>query len=248
VPRSLRQSLPENEGLAFIGETPWPPAQVSTSEAQSLLKARNPTGRPNADVLRQLVGCHAGQLTEQFQVDFPHHFSAQEAALYLKPFEKLSTARTASWLNPNAKPGLRTAVARLERYLATPFAAETPSWDWIDSHLLPDNSLLVIARDDDFTHGVLQSRLFQAWWQHWFALRPTPEIVMSFPFPWPPATLLSALTRTQEEHRLAIARAIRAGTQPSLDAAVTASYSWSDELSHEDAIAELSALHRRRDG
>ncbi|MDQ5977239.1 MAG: hypothetical protein QG602_211, partial [Verrucomicrobiota bacterium] len=45
-------ALPENANLAFLGETAWPPAQLTDHEARKLLEAENACGRPNIDVLR----------------------------------------------------------------------------------------------------------------------------------------------------------------------------------------------------
>ncbi|MEO6996226.1 MAG: hypothetical protein ABI273_21665 [Lacunisphaera sp.] len=246
MPAWLPSSLSENHELAFVGETPWPPAQTTPAEARTLLAARNPTGRPNADVVRHLVGCQNERRHESIQIDFPHYFSAQEAALYVQPFARLTQSRISAWQNPNANSGMRTALAKRERYLATPFNSDVPTWDWIESHFLPDDTLLAVARDDDFTHGVLQSHAFLIWWRRWLPAISTTEIVRSFPFPWPPATTLSALTRAQEEHRLAIARAVRSGAQASLDAAVVAAYGWPNDLSDDATLAELAALHRQR--
>ncbi len=246
MPAWLPSSLSENPELAFVGETPWPPAQITPNEARAVLAARNPTGRPNADVVRHLVGCQNERRNESIQIDFPHYFSAQEAALYLQPFANLTQNKNSSWQNPNAKTELRTALAKRERYLATPFKSDVPAWDWIESNFLPDDTLLAVARDDDFTHGVLQSSVFLAWWRHWFTSLSTVEIVVSFPFPWPPATTLSALTRVQEEHRLAIARAVRSGAQAALDAAVVSAYGWPNDLSNDATMTELTTLHRRR--
>ena len=246
MPAWLPSPLSENENLAFAGETPWRPAQITPAEARTILAARNPTGRPNADVVRHLVGCQNERRNEYIQIDFPHHFSAQEAALYVKPFTKLTQNEIGPWQNPNAKIGMRTALAKLERYLTTPFDSTVPAWDWIESQLVPDDTLLVVARDDDLTHGVLQSHSFLIWWRCWLPSLSIVEIVTSFPFPWPPATTLSALSRAQEEHRLAIARAARSGAQASLDAAVIAAYGWPDDLSDDVTMAELAALHRHR--
>jgi len=258
LPEPRPSLLAENIGLAFIGEKPWPPAQLTARQAKSFEAARNPSGRPNSDVIRHLVGFDSGHLQETIQVDFPPHFTEQEAALYLKPFSLLraepstvganllATPQITGWLNPHAQPDLRTALARLDRYLATPLAAENPSWDWIDSQRPPDATLLVIARDDDFTHGLLQSRVFAAWWHAWARQLSPTEIVEAFPFPWPPVTLLSALTRTQEEHRLAVARSARTGEQDSLDGAVASAYGWPGDLADEELVANLTTLNRQR--
>lgn len=249
IPAAIRP-LPENAGLAFVGEPSWLPAVVTAAQAHAIEAARNPTGRPNNDVLRRFIGFKSGRTHEHRQIDFPAHFTAQEAALYLEPSRQLR-ARLRNpvgpwWLNPHAQPELRTSLARLERYLATPLAAKEPTWDWIDSNLLPDDSLLVVARDDDFTHGLLSSRPFQLWWrQHSSNFSPT-MIVAAFPFPWPPATLLSSLTRTQEEQRLALARAARGADLEQLNSAAAAAYDWPADLPDDELLARLSALNRSR--
>lgn len=243
-------SLRENAGLAFVGETLWDAARLTTRQAKTFHAASNPTGRPNSDVIRRLVGVASGVAEEYIQIDFPAHFNEQEANLYLKPASHLRSKQSESnpawWLNPHANSALRTAVARLDRYLATPLNAETPVWDWVESECLPAASLLAIARDDDFAHGVLQSRFFTLWWHARSRQLFPREIVESFPFPWPPATLLSALTRTQEEHRLGIARAARSGAQDQLDLAVAAAYEGLNEITDRDFAVRLEKLNRQR--
>ncbi len=244
--------LPENAGLAFLGEERWKAAQLTARDARAFSESTNPTGRPNADALRRFLGFAAGRINQHTHVDFALHFTEQEAALYLKPFAKLHSSQKNPgktwWLNPHAQPALRTALARLERYLATPLAAKNPAWDWIDSQVLPDASLLAVARDDDFTHGLLQSRFFDRWWRKYSPRLSPLDIVTAFPFPWPPATLLSSLSRAQEEQRHAIARTARSGEQDQLNAAVATAYGWPGDLADEEIIACLIELNRERSG
>lgn len=158
------QPLPENAGLAFIGEIEWLPAVITARQAETLAAVRNPAGRPNSDVLRSFVGKTKRHLHEHWQIDFPAHYREQEAALHEKPFALLGknvvTKSGSWWINPHAQPPLRHALARLDRFLATAIDASEPTWSWFGSEHLPDASLLVVARDDDFTHAVLQSAAF----------------------------------------------------------------------------------------
>lgn len=235
--------LPENAGLAFLGEVTWPPAQLTDREAKKLLAAANACGRPNIDVLRGHLAVVDGEPVESCQVDFPAYFTAQEAALYEQPFALLQK-RAGTWVNPHTNPALRRALARVSRWLALPADATAPDWRWIEEELLPDASLLVVARDDDFTHGVLSSRPFALWWtQH--GGQPV-FAVESFPFPWPPATPLGALSKTQEEHRHSIVRATRAGNTDALNAAVLTAYGWAADLDDAELLEKLAALNRAR--
>jgi len=141
---------------------------------------------------------------------------------------------------------LRATLARRERFLATPVGADPPAFVWFDSTIIPDDTLIAVARDDDFTHGILQSRAFSLWWRRVHSRRTPTLALKSFPFPWPPATGLSALTAAQEEHRHAIARAAR-GTDPDqLNAAVAAAYGWPADLADDDLLTRLLELNRAR--
>ena len=125
-------------------------------------------------------------------------------------------------------------------------AAQTPDWVWVEDELLPDASLVVVAREDDFTHGVLSSAVFAAWFNAFRRTLPLEHIVESFPFPWPPATTLNALTAAQEESRHAVARAVRAGNFAHLNEAVAQAYGWTTNLSDDEVLERLRAIHRSR--
>lgn len=222
------------------------PAQVSELEARRLLGLANACGRPNADVLRRRLAVVDGQPVESWQIDFPEHFALQEAVLYEAPFALLCRHYAQVGVSPHYNSALRLALARVSRWLAMPADADAPDWRWIEEDLLPDASLLVVPRDDDFTHGVLDSSAFALWHAaHRLQLTP-PDLVCSFPFPWPPGTALSTLTKAQEEQRLAIVRATRSGNADDLDAAVLAAYGWPTDILDGDLLAHLSALHQAR--
>jgi len=105
-----------------------------------------------------------------------------------------------------------------------------------------------VARDDDFTKGILQSRPFALWWSQLKMPRAAPLAVESFPFPWPPATALSALTAAQEEQRHAIARAARNSDVEQLNSAVLTAYGWPTELDDQALLDKLAGLNRTRSG
>ena len=239
---ALPKPLVENAGLAFSGERPWPAAQLNDVQAEKLAAAVNRCGRPNSDVLRRRLAVVDGTPAENWQLDFPTHFTDQEAALYEQPFGRLAGA----WRNPQAQPELRRALARLSRYLAMPADAERPDWVWVEDERLPDASLVVVAREDDFMHGLLSSAPFAAWHAAHRATLPPDRVVESFPFPWPPSTSLNALTSAQEESRHAVARAIRAGNVDALNEAVARAYGWPAGEGGAEALERLTSLHSQR--
>jgi hypothetical protein len=241
---ALPKSLVENAGLVFAGEHAWPLAQLGDGQAEKLAAAANRCGRPNSDVLRRRLAVVDGAPVESWQIDFPTHFTGQEAALYEQPFARLSDA--GPWQNPHANPDLRRALARLTRYLAMPVDAETPDWVWVEDELLPDASLVVVAREDDFTHGILSSAAFAAWHTAYCPVMPPNRLVESFPFPWALSAGLNALTAAQEESRHAVARAIRTGNVDALNEAVARAYSWPVELAGAELVERISILHQKR--
>jgi hypothetical protein len=230
--------LPENLPYAFAGETMDARLVVDARRANRWLAARNPTGRANADVLRETVGLSSGgRLRRRWIIDFPAELSPRERALYALPSAALrdlpQTTRATE---------LRAALARLDRYLAAP-AENALGFEWIESGLLPDSSLVVWARDDDFSAGILNSPLFGLWLdaQRGALL----AALRSFPFPWKPGTPLGALNREQEEHRHAVAKAARAENVDDLNRTVLACYGWRDD--GDAALFELlRILHGRR--
>lgn len=242
--------LPENSGLAFTGEAEWLPAVITARQEQTLAVARHPTGRPNRDVLRSFVGRTGKRLREHWQIDFPAHYREQEAALHETPFALLGKNVKATsgswWINPHAQPALRHALARLDRFLATALDSPEPSWSWFESEHLPDASLLVVARDDDFTHAVLQSTAFASWWHAHFRKAAPAQVIESFPFPWPPATPLGSLTKAQQEIRSSAARAVQNHDAEKKDSTVIAAYGWRYSFGSDELLPALTSLHHRR--
>ena len=55
------------------------------------------------------------------------------------------------------------ALNQLSRFLATPTVAKHRLFAWYDARVCPDHQLIVIARDDDTTFGILHSRFHEVW-------------------------------------------------------------------------------------
>lgn len=237
--------LPGNRLLAFVGERVSSAYRVDARRAAALLRTRNPHGKPNADILRRTLNADGA---ESWLIDFPADMDAREATLYEAPFDLLGErglVDAGTWRNPHAIPALRATLARLPRYLAMPREADEPAFEWVDSELLPDDSLLAVARDDDFTHGLLRSHWFRAWWTAFAPAGDAARVVASFPFPWPTAEL-SVLNAKQTDARFALARAARSGDQTAIDDAADAAYASCGASPGDDALATLRALHHAR--
>lgn len=251
MPHPAPRPLPENTGLALLGERVALTASIPTKMAERMLGTRNPHGKSNADVLRQLAtAVDPRRPAIHWLVDFPAHMGEREASLYEHPFHHLFRAmrptRDHWWVNPHADERLRATLARRERFLATPVGAEPPAWTWFDSAVIPDDTLIAVARDDDFAHGILAARPFALWWRTFHSRRTPVLAVSSYPFPWAPGTGLSALTAAQEEHRHAVAKAARGADAATLNAVVAAAYGWPADLDDAALLARLGELNRAR--
>ncbi|MCI0588410.1 MAG: class I SAM-dependent DNA methyltransferase [Planctomycetes bacterium] len=172
------RQLKENLGLSFMGDTKGGPFDISEAVAREMLATPNPDGRSNEAVVRPWV--NGLDITRRprrmWIVDFGVNTTEEEAALYEAPFEyvrarvkpvrvenKRESYASKWWLHVEPRSGMRTALARLRRYIATPTIAKHRMFVWLPSETLPDHQLIVIARDDDYTFGVLHSRAHELW-------------------------------------------------------------------------------------
>ncbi len=172
------RTLPENLGIAFMGDIRVGPFDIVAETADALLRSPNPDGRSNADVVRRWANGSdvTGRGRDMWIVDFGVDMPEREAALYEAPFAhaealirpyrqtvRQECCRARWWIHHNRRPEMSKALAGLRRYIATPATAKHRLFVWLDSAVLPDHALIVFARDDDFTFGVLQSRVHELW-------------------------------------------------------------------------------------
>ena len=176
----LTQARPlhENLGITFMGDTKGGPFDIDAGTARGLLAAPNPDGRSNTDVVRPWVNGLdiTRRRRDMWIIDFGVDMAETEAALYEAPFEfvrehvrpeRIGNKRAAYakrwWLHVEARSGMRKALVGLPRYLATPNLTKHRLFAWLDAAVLADHQVIVIARDDDYTFGVLHSRAHEAW-------------------------------------------------------------------------------------
>ena len=171
--------LPPNRGTAFQGDIKRGPFDIPGDLAREwLCLPDNPNGRPNADVLKPWV--NGLDLTRRpagkWIVDFGDSMSETDAALYEAPFAHIAShvkpkrqknreqASREYWFRHwNPRPNMWKALDGLHRYIATPRVAKHRVFTWLDSCVCPDCQLIVIARDDDTTFGILHSRFHEVW-------------------------------------------------------------------------------------
>ncbi len=211
--------LRENLGTAFQGPVKVGAFDVDGPTAVRLLGAPNPDGRINGDVVRPWI--NGLDITRRprgmWIIDFGE-LSEREAALYEAPFEYVREnvrpgrmvgrrVRRAErwWLHGETVPGLRGAISTLARYAATPRVSKYRIFTWVPAATLPDSAVVAIGRDDDYTFGVLHSRVHELWArgtgtqlrevESGFRYTPTTTFE-TFPFPRPTAEQREAISVT----------------------------------------------------
>ncbi|MFA6032844.1 MAG: DNA methyltransferase [Myxococcota bacterium] len=184
--------LAENKDIAFQGVVPrgrlnrkdadllgLPPGTflLDREKAVEMLAAvGNPNGRNNKDVVvPYLIGEEIVQRPQtRYVVDFFDR-SELEASLYQEPFRFIlpvkahrahmnqKEALETWWKHWNSRPAMRKALTGTDRYLATPRVSKYRVFRWVSSAVLADNMIVAIAKDDDITFGILQSRYHEIW-------------------------------------------------------------------------------------
>ncbi|MHA6891404.1 class I SAM-dependent DNA methyltransferase [Ralstonia pseudosolanacearum] len=179
-PADLTQArrLAENEGSAFIGTQKSGPFDVSIAQAVEWLGQSNPNGKGNDEVLAPWsnglnilrrapakwiidFGCTMDE-PEAMHFEGPYEY-ARENVLPKRAGVKRKGHRTFWWRHGESRPGMRAAITNLPRYIAIPRVAKHFVAVWLDRLILPDCQLVVVARADDTTFGVVSSRFHRIW-------------------------------------------------------------------------------------
>ena len=210
--------LKENLGMAFMGDTKGGAFDISGVLAQELLSAPNPHGRGNNDVLRPWINGSdiTGRPRGMWIIDFGVAMSLDEASLYEAPFEYVKknvkpmrdrsrTTINEWWIHERPRIEMRQALAPLTRYMGTSMVAKHRIFIWLANDVIPANVVIVVARDDDYTFGVLHSRIHEVWalkmgTQLESRPRYTPTTTFeTFPFPRPTEAEILAIAEAAEE-------------------------------------------------
>ena len=223
--------LAHNRNVSFRGTTKNGPFDITGELAREWLRLpANPNGRPNSDVLKPWI--NGMDVTRRpagkWIIDFGWEMTQAEAALYEAPFayaaENIRPTRRQNrvakleefwWRYERSRPELWHRIAGILRYIATSMVAKHRLFVWCDPRVCPDQQLIVIARDDDTTFGILHSRFHEAWSLRLGTSledrpRYTPTTTFEkFPFPQGLSPNIPAADCADNPHAVAIAEAAR---------------------------------------
>lgn len=173
------EKLRENAGFAFQGIKRVGRFEIPRDEAVAWVALPvNPNGRKNTDVLRPWASGFdvVRRPQDHWIIDFGWDMPIEAASLYEAPFSHVQTyvrpervgkrearANEMWWIFYWPRPELRLKLRKLSRYIARPSVSKHHVFRWFDSGVLPDGSLVVIAKEDDLSFGILQSIIHEVW-------------------------------------------------------------------------------------
>ena len=223
--------LTANVGVAYMGDTKGGPFDVPGGLARQWLQVpANPNGRPNSDVLKPWMNGMSvtRRPADKWIVDFGWTMVREEAALYEAPFSHVKehvqpmrqrnrreAYRVNWWRHVEPRQGMWRALDGLSRFIVTPTVSKHRLFEWLNAGICPDHQLIVIARDDDVTFGILHSRFHEAWSLRLGTSledrpRYTPTTTFeTFPFPAGLSPGMPASDNADDPRALAIAAASR---------------------------------------
>ena len=225
--------LKSNRGVSFRGTTKNGPFDIPGELAREWLRLpANPNGRPNSDVLKPWINGMdvTRRPSGKWIIDLGWRMTQAEAALYEAPFayaaenirpirrhNRVAKLKEFWWRYERPRPELWHRIAGMSRYIATSMVAKHRLFVWCDSRICPDQQLIVIARDDNTTFGILHSRFHEAWSLRlgtWLGVgndpRYTPTTTFeTFPFPEGLSPDIPASEYADDPRAIAIADAAR---------------------------------------
>jgi len=170
--------LHANRACSFLGGMKKGAFDIDGDTARAWLQLPNPNGHSNARVLQPWMNgldiTRRGQ--DAWIVDFGIDMHLADAALYESPFAHVHAAvkpardevrneleRQRWWLHARPAPDLRRAVHGLTRFIGTARVAKHRLFVWTSAPVVVDGQVVVFARADDTTFGILHSRLHELW-------------------------------------------------------------------------------------
>lgn len=155
---SFRGVIPHGKGFLLSEEQ-----KAALGSGKIIKEYRN--GRDLTDVPRRLFVIDANGLSEKnLRLEFP--------AIYQYLYENVKPERDQNpekyrrdnwWLFARPNTDLRSALADLRRYIATPYTSKFRFFTFLDGKILPDDMIVSIASSDAYILAVLSSRIHVLW-------------------------------------------------------------------------------------
>ena len=174
---SQAKVLSENLNSSFQGIKLAGDFVIPEQVANTFLASPNPNGLSNSNVVKPYL--NAKDLVQRtrgvYFVDF-YPLSVEQASEFILPMayveEKVKPqrlenrdtgARTKWWLPVRPRPEMREEISKLSRFIGTPAVSKHRIFVWLAKDALIDGGAFAITRDDDFSFGVLHSKLHEVW-------------------------------------------------------------------------------------
>ena len=195
-------ALLENRNLVFLGVLKTGPFDISPLDAEKMLdenlqneevvkprlNGRDIVGRPGSSWIIDFVA-GTEEYAKQFQAPYDY---VRRVVKPVREGNSVKKLRDKWWQHARPRFAMRAAIKPLTRFIATPEVSTHRVFGWIKKGIVPDHTLHVVARDDDYFFGVLHSRLHVLW-----SLRMgstlgvvrrynSSRTFQTFPFPWSP--------------------------------------------------------------
>jgi hypothetical protein len=167
--------LAQNSSASFEGTKKYGEFDIPGETARDWLRQPNPHGKPNSEVIKPWR--NGIDLTRRpndtWIIDFGSSMLEHDAMLFEAPFvyaqrviqagRKLSPVLSPWWQHERPRVAMRIALDGLPRYIATSRVSKHRFFVFLDSSVLPDTRLNVVARSDDTLFGVVSSRIHELW-------------------------------------------------------------------------------------
>ena len=196
--------LEENRNLSFMGLSPTGDFAIEGDLAQKMLSA----DEENRAVLRQYISGKdiTARDRSKWIVDFTgldlqlanrYELPMQFLIENVKPYRnnhRNQKLRENWWLFEATRSGMINALDGKSRQIMTSLTAKHRFFVWYPVEARAANSVVAVARDDDYMIGILHSRIHTAWALRksgWLGKGNDPRYTNTttfetFPFPWPP--------------------------------------------------------------
>ena len=170
-------TLPQNIEICFKGPDKGGPFDLTPQNAALMLADSNPNCKPNSDVVkRYVIGRDLNSKPkERWLIDFDK-MPESEARLYAMPYQHCLThvqpkrvnnrdkrLQERWWQHRRSGDDVKKGIAPLVRYIGTCQVSKHRCFQYIDADTIPDGTVVVFCRDDDYFLGVLESRIHKVW-------------------------------------------------------------------------------------